>query len=169
MSQQFVVPQFIDVEDKILGPINVRQFITLLVGVGIIVGLYQLLYKLGNSAPAFFVSAFGVLILLIAFSFVRINGRPFHLFLLNFLESFRNPSMRLWNNMAAERIQYRREPPPPAPPPTKQPVTQTNLARLSMLVDTGGAFHEEEDALYWGQTLPKTMKQVETPTNEPTE
>jgi hypothetical protein len=28
---QFVVPQFIDVEDKIIGPISVRQFLTLLV------------------------------------------------------------------------------------------------------------------------------------------
>jgi hypothetical protein len=29
--QQFVVPQFIDVEDKIIGPISVRQFLTLMV------------------------------------------------------------------------------------------------------------------------------------------
>ncbi|KKS92044.1 MAG: hypothetical protein UV69_C0039G0006, partial [Parcubacteria group bacterium GW2011_GWE2_43_12] len=30
--QQFVVPQFIDVEDKIIGPITVRQFIIIMVG-----------------------------------------------------------------------------------------------------------------------------------------
>jgi len=30
--QQFTVPQFIDVEDKILGPITIRQFLILLVG-----------------------------------------------------------------------------------------------------------------------------------------
>ena len=30
MPQQFTVPQFIDVEDQILGPITVRQFVIVL-------------------------------------------------------------------------------------------------------------------------------------------
>jgi hypothetical protein len=168
MPTQFIVPQFIDVEDKILGPISVRQFITILVGAGFIVGFYQLLYKLVNSAVLFFISALGVFLLTMMFAFFRVNGRPFHLFLLNLMESLRNPSMRLWNNMAAERIQYRREPSPPAPPPTKAPLVQTNLAHLAMLVDTGGAFHEDEDILYWGQTLPKSVKPNDQ-SNLPTE
>lgn len=162
MPAQFVVPQFIDAEDKILGPVSVRQFITFLAGVGLIVVAYQILYKLANSAVLFFISAFGIFVLTMTFAVFRVNGRPFHLFILNLMESLRKPTMRLWNNMALEQLQYRREPAPPAPPPTKAPLIQTNLARLAMLVDTGGAFHEEEDMLYWGQTLPKTMKQSES-------
>lgn len=167
MPTQFVVPQFIAVEDKILGPITVRQFITILAGAGLIVVAYQILYKLANSAALFFTSALGILILTMMFAFFRVNGRPFHLFILNLLESVKNPAMRLWNNMAAERIQYRREPPPPAPPPTKAPLVQTNLARLAMLVDTGGAFHEDEDILYWGQTLPKSVKPTDRSAEPP--
>ena len=30
MSQQFVVPQFLDVETKIIGPVTMRQFLILL-------------------------------------------------------------------------------------------------------------------------------------------
>ena len=32
MPDQFVVPQFIEVEDKIFGPVTTRQFVVLLIG-----------------------------------------------------------------------------------------------------------------------------------------
>ena len=40
--RQFTVPQFIDVEDKILGPITVRQFLLLVVGGLIIFAEFKL-------------------------------------------------------------------------------------------------------------------------------
>ena len=40
--QQFVVPQFIDVEDKVIGPVTVRQFLILLVGGGVLFIAYRL-------------------------------------------------------------------------------------------------------------------------------
>lgn len=154
MPNQFIVPQFIDVEDKILGPISVRQFVTILAGTGLIVGAYQLLYKLANQTGLFFFTAFGILMGVIAVAFVRVNGRPFHLFFLNALQSLKNPRLRIWNNEVNERLQYWQEPLLPAKVPTKQPLTPTSLAKLALLVDTGGAYHEEEDSSYWGQTLP---------------
>ena len=155
MPQQFIVPQFIDVEDKILGPISVRQFIIILTGSGLIVGMYQILVSLANQTAVFGFTAFGILALTVAFAFVRVNGRPFHLFLLNVLQSLKNPRMRLWNNQIGERLEYRREPPPPPPIPHKQALTATKLAQLALLVDTGGAYHEDSELLYWGQALPK--------------
>ncbi len=153
MANQYIVPQFIDVEDKILGPLAVRQFIIILGGISLIVGSYQLVYKLANQFSIFLFTAVGILVGMVAFAFVKVNGRPFHQFLLNVLQSLKNPRMRLWNNEVGERLAYRREPPPPPPIPTKQPLTQTKLAQLSMLVDTGGAYHDDEELLYWGQTL----------------
>lgn len=156
MPNQFIVPQFIDVEDKILGPISVRQFIIFLVGAALIVGDYQILYKLANQTGLFLFSGFGIFAGTVLFAFVKVNGRPFHIFLLSLLQSFKNPRMRLWNNIVTERLQYRREPPPAPPLPTKKPLPQTTLARLALLVDTGGAFHEsEEDNSFWGEGLPK--------------
>ncbi len=155
MANQFIVPQFIEVEDKILGPISVRQFIIFLVGGGLIVGAYQILYRLANQPIIFLFTAAGILFGLVVFAFVRVNGRPFHLFLLSLLQSVKNPRMRLWNNFVNERLQYRREPPPPPPLPTKKPLPETTLAKLALLVDTGGAFHEDEDdTQFWGTDLP---------------
>ena len=76
--QQFVVPQFIDVEDKIIGPITTRQFIVLLAGFLII----AVSYKLFDFS--LFVT-FGLLVFAITsiFAFLKINGRPFHYFVLN--------------------------------------------------------------------------------------
>lgn len=153
MPQQFIVPQFIDVEDKVIGPISVRQFIIMLSGAGLLVGTYQLLYRLANQPTAFFITAFGIIAGIVLFAAVKVNGRPFHIFLLNVLQSLKNPRMRLWNNQIGERLHYRREPPPAPPLPSKQPLTQTKLAQLALLVDTGGAYHEDEELLYWGQTL----------------
>ena len=40
--EQITVPQFLDVEDRIIGPITVRQFVILLVGSGLIFAAYKL-------------------------------------------------------------------------------------------------------------------------------
>lgn len=162
MANQYIVPQFIDVEDKILGPISVRQFVIFLVGGGAIVGSYQLLYKMANQGAAFVFTAIGIFLGVILFAFIKINGRPFHIFFLNLLQSVKNPRMRIWNNVVTERLQYRREPPPPPPIPTKQPLQQTTLAKLSLLVDTGGAFHESEDDNFWGDDLRVPKKKPRT-------
>lgn len=164
MANQYIVPQFIDVEDKILGPISVRQFIIFLVSAGLVAGAYQILYKLANQTGAFLFTAIGVILATVAFAFVRVNGRPFHLFLLNLLQTVKNPRMRLWNNDVSERLQYRLELPPPPPPPLKQPLTETKLAHLALLVDTGGAFHDEsEETGFWGQDLPGRQSRTTNP------
>ncbi len=69
--QQFVVPQFIDVEAKILGPLTVRQFLIFLFGFGLIFIVFKL--------ASFWMAAIeGVLIFALTgtFAFLKINGRP---------------------------------------------------------------------------------------------
>ena len=79
--QQVVVPQFLDVEDKIIGPVTVRQFIELIVG-----GLVEVIMYKTLDFPAFVVFGLIVLSLTVVVAFARINGQPFHLFLLNFIQ-----------------------------------------------------------------------------------
>lgn len=69
---QFQVPQFIEVEDKIFGPLTFRQFIYLAGGAGVIAILYTLL-------PFFFVVLFGIPVIAfaLALAFYRVNDRPF--------------------------------------------------------------------------------------------
>ena len=68
---QFSVPQFVDVEDKIIGPLTLKQFLVLLVGAAIIFVLNRFIVNL-----FFFILVslpFAGLALIIAFG--KFNGR----------------------------------------------------------------------------------------------
>lgn len=89
--QQFQVPQFIDVEDKIFGPLTFKQFIYLLVGGGILFFLYRILPPL-----VFFVIAIPAVALLAALVFVKVNDRPFLYTLLASIRYYSSSTLYLW-------------------------------------------------------------------------
>lgn len=142
---QFVVPQFLDVEDKILGPITTRQFAIIMVDVLIMFIVYKLLSLL---------YAIGVDVILLAaglvLAFMRVNGQPFHFFLLNFVQTFRRPNVRVWNKELsdAELIALTKveAPPPPPPKPYKKAPTTSRLSELALVVNTGGVYRPENEA-----------------------
>lgn len=140
---QFVVPQFIDVEDKIIGPITTRQFIILLVDGFIIFILYKILIF------TYFI-IFGLLLFAIggSLAFLRINGQPFHFFLLNFIQTSKRSKIRVWNKQKSDSelraLLHTVLPPPPPPKPRKEPLTQSRLSEIALLVDTGGVYTPEE-------------------------
>ncbi|MBI3633895.1 MAG: PrgI family protein [Candidatus Vogelbacteria bacterium] len=70
---QFQVPQFIDVEDKIFGPLTFKQFIYILGGAG---GTY-VIYKIIPNTYLALLAASPVIIFALALSFQQVNGRPF--------------------------------------------------------------------------------------------
>ncbi len=90
--EQFVVPQFIEVEDKIFGPITTRQFLILL-GAGIIMFIT---FKLADF-QLFILIALLVGGLAVVFAFVKVNGQTFHYFVLNIFQTTKRPSLRIWN------------------------------------------------------------------------
>lgn len=69
---RFQVPQFIEVEDKIFGPLTLRQFIYLAGGVGIIVILFVTLPR-----PVALIIGLPVGIFSAVLSFYKVNERPF--------------------------------------------------------------------------------------------
>lgn len=143
---QFIVPQFIDIEDKVLGPISVRQFVTLLIGGALIFIDYELLGRLNNNFLAFIVSAVFLALLTLVFAFFRVNGRPFHYFFLNFISTMKDPRLRLWNKeVTLDELRRERQKPVLAPPaPFKPALTASKLTELALVVDTGGAYHESD-------------------------
>jgi hypothetical protein len=142
--QQFVVPQFIDVEDKIIGPITTRQFIVMLVGF-LIVAIF---YKIFDFS--LFITA-GLLVLAITgvFSFLKINGRPFHYFVLNLFQTFKRPRLRVWysslltfiDDYGVEENNFI----PSAKVVLNKHYTTSHLAELSLIVDTKGAYRGENN------------------------
>ena len=143
MPGQFIVPQFIDKEDRIIGPITVRQFLICLVGAGLLFVEYSIL------TTAYFVLA-GMITAGLAgtFGFVKVNGQPFHLFFLNFLQSQVRPKLRVWNKeLSLDEIKGATKivglPEVEAVPVKKRP-TSTRLRDLALIVNTGGAYKSEE-------------------------
>ena len=76
---RFQVPQFIEVEDKIIGPLTLKQFIFMAGGAGLSFLVYVLLNSLILSAiPVIVIMSFSA-----ALAFYKVNNRPF----INALES----------------------------------------------------------------------------------
>ena len=68
---QFQVPQFLDVEDKIVGPFTIKQFIYLAGGVGMGYMAYRFIPLIG------FIIGLGMIALGWALGFYKYNGKPF--------------------------------------------------------------------------------------------
>lgn len=143
---QFIVPQFIDIEDKIIGPISVRQFITMLVGAGAVYTDYELVWRLNNNFWFFAIFAVIIFGLTMVFAFLKVNGQLFHQFLLNLLIAMRDPKMRVWNKHTGH-LPAKKEAKVDLPQvtPAKPPLRAPTLNRLALIVDTGGAFQEEDN------------------------
>lgn len=137
---QFVVPQFIDVENKIIGPVSTRQFIIIVV-VG---GVGFLLFRL---APTW-LFVIGVPFDLVfggALAFVKVNGQPFHLFLVSIIQTLKRPALRVWSQDVSKKElkQNKKEENIPKVLHQDKPLTsKSRLAELSLILDTGGAYHQ---------------------------
>lgn len=88
---KFDVPQFIEVEDKIIGPLTLKQFFFLLGG-GVII------FLLWFSLPFFLFIIVGIPILVLSLSlaFYKVNGRPLVTYLLSMLKYHTKPRIYLW-------------------------------------------------------------------------
>jgi len=141
--QQFTVPQFIDVEDKIIGPITTRQFVIMLSGCALI----GICYKIFDFS-AFI--AVGLLIFVISatFAFVKINGSHFHLFLLNVVQTLKRPRLRVWNHIIGKtELEYDFEEEKEIkeiPIALAKHYSASRLSELALMVDTKGAYRGEE-------------------------
>ncbi|MEX2013724.1 MAG: PrgI family protein [Parcubacteria group bacterium] len=76
---RFQVPQFIEIEDKIFGPLTFKQFIYIAGGVGLSVVLFLLL-------PTFLaiIIALPIILFAAALAFYKVNSKPF----VNVVEAF---------------------------------------------------------------------------------
>ncbi len=135
--QQFTVPQFIDVEDKIIGPITTRQFLIILVA-AIFVGIF---YKVFDFSLFVFSSVIVALITFII-AFIKINGRPFHYFALNLIQTVKKPSLRVWNKTYFTDSSIEDDDPEKNEimPAKNINLKSSRLDQMSLIVDTYGQY-----------------------------
>lgn len=141
---RFVVPQFIDIEDRIVGPITVRQFILMLIP--LLMG--AIFYKIFDFS-LFLLLTIPMIIVFSLLAFFKVNGMPLHFFLLNLLQSLRRPVLRVWDKTLNDEELKRRLKVESAPAPLllsrKAPLSRSRLHELTLVVNTGGVYKSEEE------------------------
>ena len=89
--KQFQVPQFITVEDKVVGPLTIKQFLYVAGGAIIIAVAYKFLQSF-----LFLPIAVAVGALAAALAFVKINETPFPVIAKNAFLYFTRPHLYIW-------------------------------------------------------------------------
>ncbi len=140
--RQVTVPQFIDVEDKIIGPVTVRQFLILIVA-----GLIMFIeYKLSDMV-LFILLAIPTALVFGTIAFLKVNGMPFHYFILNLIQTFKKPNLRVWSREAQVQLSKKEltaKELEPEPIIAKKPLIRSRLSDISLIIDTGGIYEGEE-------------------------
>lgn len=143
MPDQFTVPQFIDAEDHIFGPLTARQFIILMVAGLLGFGFYKLL-----SFGKFLTVAIPLLIFAGTLAFYRVNGQAFHYFILNFIQTLKKPKLRVWGKVYTDaqlkEYIHQTSPQPPAPFVRKAQLSTSRLNELALVVNTGGVYKPDD-------------------------
>jgi hypothetical protein len=88
---QFQVPQFIDIEDKVIGPLTIKQFLYLLTA-GVIIFIFYEIFNL----LATILLAIPVIGIACALAFVKVHGQPFIGIITNFFSFIRKPDFYVW-------------------------------------------------------------------------
>ena len=101
---QFKVPQFIEIEDKIFGPLTFKQFAFLLGGVG---GVYLFYKLLPFWLAIFFIIPIGGLSLLLAF--YKYNGKPFVFYLQAGLNFILSKKLYIWKQRVLKEEDIKKE------------------------------------------------------------
>lgn len=94
----FQVPQFIEVEDKIFGPLTFKQFIYLVGGAGLAFLFYVYLPLVIAIIPMA-----GVILLSLALTFYKVNNRPFVAVVESGIKYLFGPRMYIWRKTEAKR------------------------------------------------------------------
>lgn len=132
---QFKVPQNIDIEDKIIGPLTMMQFIYLMVG-GAIVYVFFQSYAL--SGP-FWLTGFPVALITLAFSFVKVQDQPFPKFIVSLIFYLFRPKQRVWHKVEAYEEKKVTAPKLGEKPKlAKKHLESSELEKLADILDTGG-------------------------------
>ena len=129
--QQYQVPQFIDIEDRIIGPLTLKQFMYLLGAAAVALVGWFFLY-----IPLFILFAVPIIAVFTAMAFVKINGRPLPTILMNAINYYLKPRLYLWRQAKEKRqtgAQAQAPKTPALPGITK--ISESKLADLAWSLD----------------------------------
>lgn len=167
MAQQYKIPQNLDIEDKILGPFTLKQFLYIIVG-GIIV--YVLFNIIGTkNLTLFILISLPIAALVLALVFVQINGRPFVDFFFYFSEFLKDPREKKWIkatkiktfNVTAKMSEDEEANQKTLARLAKRGIVQSQLTQMATLLDTRGWDQGSVTMSDNGPTVTKLVKDDE--------
>ena len=129
---QYQVPQFIDIEDRIIGPLTLKQFLYLGFAAALLF-VFWFLFKF----YIWIIVALPITALALFFAFLKINNRPFIYFFVAFILYFIKPKLYIFGEAGKIRKEALPEP-KPAPVETSESVkvTRSKLKELALSLDT---------------------------------
>lgn len=147
MPLQYQVPQFVDVEDKIFGPLTAKQFLMFVVN-ALFIAAFYVAFPLGVTVAL----AVPVTIVFFLFVFYKVNGRSFLWFLYAvfhyvftgklFIWERRGetPKVRVSSLSAVEAVLARRG----LRLASRAPAMETRIQQLARILDTTGKTVDED-------------------------
>ncbi|MDD5083870.1 MAG: PrgI family protein [Candidatus Moranbacteria bacterium] len=127
----FNVPQYIDVEDKVAGPLTVKQLLWMIGMVAVLMILWNIYDPL-----AFFIAAVPVVCIFVALAFYRPYNQPLIVFIGNAILFIVRPKVYVWDRptkvISAKKV---KETPEAHIVSVQKVVTADEVSRLAKIVD----------------------------------
>lgn len=95
---QFNIPQFIEIKDKIIGPLTMKQFLYIVAGIGALGALWFFI-----ELWLFIIIAIPIIIFCLMLAFYQFNGRPFIYFIGSAINYLLKPKLYLWRKQNKEK------------------------------------------------------------------
>jgi hypothetical protein len=134
------VPQHIDVEDKIVGPLTAKQL-------GWVVALGIILLILWNMLPKilFFIVGVPLVIIFLALTFYKPYGQPLGSFVIFGIMYFFRPKVYFWKRTPQKEIKLTQKSiVAPKTQPVSKSIDSDSLKNLAQLLDSEGMHYNEK-------------------------
>jgi len=149
------IPQNVYIEDRIVGPLTLKQILTVAIGCGFSYGLYSLLIQSYGKLPIpIMVMAWIPGALSFLFAFLRINDLSLFRICLLTMERFNKPPVRTWTPRRGIVVNIRT---------FTTAEQETNKKREDLLVEKKEPLDIAELSTLLDRALPKDIREQEAP------
>lgn len=95
---RFQVPQFVDIEDKVIGPFTIRQFMYYFAGVLVLIPIFLL-----SDLSLFITLAIPIIGLAALFAHFKLNGMTLVQVIMNAVGFYTRPQMWMWRRVSGAK------------------------------------------------------------------
>lgn len=161
------IPQNVYVEDRIIGPITLKQIMIVMASSGLSYTIWAIMRQSGMSSGANTLFAWIPTVIGTAFAFVKINGISLFRIMLLLIERIDKPARRVWTPRKGIYVNIataKKDPSKKDKETDKKQIQKTQqegeIEELSRLLDQGPPEEAEESV---AEAEAKAMRQADTP------